>query len=339
MLLPKSWKSPVKVDLNHRLKDSFCPYKPRTDGIQTKNNQISATIVKNFRFWQPDSTENFISKISRLKSKVAQLFGLGLCISLIVAQILASVSVPGYAAQLSEILNRGFLVVAVKDNLPPLGFRSADGTLQGLEIDLARYLAQELLGDANAVELRPVSNENRLAVVFDHEVDLAIASVTANRVRSRMVSFSPPYYWDGTALVSKTIGPQTSNLASNLAARVAGRKIAVLNGSSTIAVIRYHLPAAQLVGVDSYQEAYRLLEAMEAIAFAGDASVLTGWVQEYAEYSLLPVQLGTQPLAVVMPKGQQYAQLREKVNQAIAIAHSDGWLLARIQYWGLPSIN
>jgi polar amino acid transport system substrate-binding protein len=308
---------------------------PRTHGIQTKNNQVSATIVKIFRFWQPDSTENLISKISPLKSKIAQLFGLGLCISLIVTQILASVSVPVYAAQLSEILNRGFLVVAVKDNLPPLGFRNADGTLQGLEIDLARHLAQELLGDANAVELRPVSNVNRLSVVFDDEVDLAIASVTANRVRSRMVSFSPPYYWDGTALVSKTIAPETSNLA----ATVAGRKIAVLNGSNTIAVIRYHLPAAQLVGVDSYQEAYRLLEADEAIAFAGDASVLTGWVQEYAEYSLLPVQLGTQPLAVVMPKGQQYAQLREKVNRAIAIAHSDGWLLDRIQYWGLPSIH
>lgn len=293
-------------------------------------------IVKNFRFWQRDCRENLTSKISILKSKISQFFGLGLCMSLMATQILTSVSFAGSAAQLPdrlpEILDRGFLVVAVKDNLAPLGFRTADGTLQGLEIDLARRLAQELLGDSNAVELRPVSNVNRLSVVFDHEVDLAIAGVTANRVRSRMVSFSPPYYLDGTALVSKTIRPNPSNLA----ATVAGRKIAVLNGSSSIAVVRYHLSAAQLVGVDSYQEAYSLLEAGEAIAFAADASVLTGWVQEYPEYSLLPVQLGTQPLAVVMPKGQQYRQLREKVNQAIAIAQADGWLLDRTQSWGLP---
>jgi polar amino acid transport system substrate-binding protein len=289
-------------------------------------------MVKNFRWWQLDFTGHLTSKISILKSKIFQFFGLGLCVSLIATQILASFSFPGYAAQLSEILDRGSLVVAVKDNLPPLGFRSADGTLQGLEIDLARRLAEELLGDSNAVQLKPVSNVNRLSVVFDHEVDLAIAGVTANRVRSRMVSFSPPYYLDGTGLVSKIIVSGTSNLA----ATVAGRKIAVLNGSSTIAVVRYHLPTAQLVGVDSYQEAYSLLEADEAIAFAADASVLSGWVQEYPKYSFIPVQLGTQPLTVVMPKGQQYAFLRQKVNQAIAIAQADGWLLQRVQYWGLP---
>lgn len=288
--------------------------------------------MSNLRFWPLDFSGKLTSKLSSLKSKITQYFGLGLCLSLMGTQILASVSLPGHAAQLPEILERGTLIVAVKDNLRPLGFRDSDGTLQGLEIDLARRLAADLLGDSNAVQLEPVSNRNRLSVVFDHEVDLAIASVTANRVRSRLVSFSLPYYLDGTALVSKTIVRGTRNLAAS----VAGRKIAVLKGSSTIAVVRYHLNAAQLVGVDSYQEAYSLLEAGEVNAFAADATVLAGWVQEYPEYSLLPVQLGTQPLAVVMPKGQQYAPLREKVNQAIAIAQTEGWLLERAQSWGLP---
>jgi polar amino acid transport system substrate-binding protein len=325
MSLPKWWKWPVKV----ALRDSFCQ---ENIASKPKIKRFQSAIVKNFRWWQRENTRNLTSKILILKSKIFQLFGLGLCVSLIATQILASFSFPGYAAELSEILERGSLVVAVKDNLPPLGFRSADGTLQGLEIDLARRLAEELLGDSNAVELKPVSNVNRLSVVFDHEVDLAIAGVTANRVRSRIVSFSPPYYLDGTGLVSKRIVRGTGNLA----ATVAGRKIAVLNGSSTIAVVRYYLPTAQLVGVNSYQEAYSLLEADEAIAFAADASVLAGWVQEYPEYSFFPVQLGTQPLAVVMPKGQQYSRLRQKVNQAIAIAQADGWLLERTQYWGLP---
>lgn len=292
--------------------------------------------MSNLRFWPLDFTGKLTSKLSTVTSKIAQLFGLGLCLSLVGTQILASVSLPGHTAlspdRLPEILERGTLIVAVKDNLRPLGFRDSEGTLQGLEIDLARRLAADLLGDSNSVQLEPVSNLNRLSVVFDHEVDLAIAAVTANRVRSRLVSFSLPYYLDGTALVSKTIVRGTRNLAAS----VAGRKIAVLNGSSTIAVVRYHLSAAQLVGVDSYQQAYSLLETGKVNGFAADATVLAGWVQEYPEYSLLPVQLGTQPLAVVMPKGQQYAQLRQKVNQAIAIAQTEGWLLERVQYWGLP---
>ena len=290
-------------------------------------------MVKNFRWWQLDLSGNLISKISiLLKSKIFQFFCLGLCVSLIATQILALFTFPGDATELSQILDRGSLVVAVKDNLPPLGFRNSDGSLQGLEIDLARRLAEELLGDSNALKLKPVANVNRLSVIFDREVDLAIAAVTANRVRSRIVSFSLPYYLDGTGLVSKKIVRGTSNLAAPLT----GKKIAVLNGSSTIAVVRYHLPTAQLVGVNSYQEAYSLLEADGAIAFAADASVLSGWTIEYPEYSFFPVELGTQPLAVVMPKGQQYARLHQKVNRAIAIAQTDGWLLERVQYWGLP---
>jgi polar amino acid transport system substrate-binding protein len=267
-----------------------------------------------------------------LKSKITQFFGWGLCLSLVLSPIFAGFPLPGHTAQWPEILQRGTLIVAVKDNLRPLGFRSPDGTLQGLEIDLARRLAAELLGDSNAVKLEPVSNVNRLSVVFNHQVDLAIASVTANRVRSRLVDFSLPYYLDGTALVSKTMVPDVLNRVTT----GAGQKIAVLNASSTIAIVRYHFPAAQLVGVDSYQQGYSLLEAGQATAFAGDASVLTGWVQEYPDYSLLPVQLGTQPLAVVMPKGQQYADFRAKVNQAIAALQADGWLLARTTSWGLP---
>jgi polar amino acid transport system substrate-binding protein len=37
-----------------------------------------------------------------------------------------------------------------------------------------------------------------------------------------------------------------------------------------------------------------------------------------------------------MPKGQQYAELRAKVNQAIAALQADGWLWERAKYWGLP---
>jgi len=40
---------------------------------------------------------------------------------------------PVQSAELDEIEERGKLIVAVKDNLRPLGFRDAAGNLQGLE--------------------------------------------------------------------------------------------------------------------------------------------------------------------------------------------------------------
>jgi polar amino acid transport system substrate-binding protein len=233
------------------------------------------------------------------------------------------------AAQMPEIQRRGYLTIAVKDNLRPLGFRDANGNLQGLEIDLAQRLAVDLLGKPNAVKLEPVANRDRLSVVLNNKVDFAIARVTATESRSRLVSLSVPYYYDGSYLVVKDTGIQQIN-------DLAKRKIAVLNHSSTIADVRYYVPNAELVGVNSYAEAREQMESNAVAAFGADASVLSGWVQQYPQYRLLPTKLSTAPLSVAMPKGVQYDDLRRQVNEAIARYLAEGWLKQRAQYWGLP---
>ncbi|MCC5630712.1 transporter substrate-binding domain-containing protein [Nostoc sphaeroides CHAB 2801] len=244
------------------------------------------------------------------------------CFSVVGTGLIAS------AAEMPEIQQRGYLTVAVKDNLRPLGFRDANGNLQGLEIDLAQRLALDLVG-TEAVKLKPVANRDRLAVVLDKKVDFAIARVTATESRSRIVSFSVPYYLDSTVLVTKDASVQKLS-------DFAKQKIAVLNNSSTIAQVRYYVPNAELVGVNSYNEARDKIETNAAFAFAADASVLSGWVQQYPQYRLLPIKLSTEPLSVVMPKGLQYDDLRRNVNQAIARYLAEGWLQRRVQYWGLP---
>lgn len=234
-----------------------------------------------------------------------------------------------WAAETLEGQQQGKLVVAVKDNVRPLGFRDAEGNLQGFEIDLARRLAQKLFGDPEAVVLQPVSNAERLNLVAEGKVDLAIARVTYTEARSRLVDFSHYYYLDSTSLVTRN--PTVKDLED-----LAQAKIAVLEDSSTIAVVRSTLPDAQLVGVPSYQAALATLEAGEAQAFAADASVLTGWVQEYPQYRQLPVQLSTHALCVILPKGLQYEGLRQQVNDAIARWRESGWLRQTAQRWGLP---
>lgn len=237
---------------------------------------------------------------------------------------------PTLAAEFKEITQRGKLIVAVKDNLPPLGFTDDRGNLQGLEIDLAKQLAKELLGNADAVELQPVSNQDRLRVILEGKVDLTIARVAITASRSRVVDFSDYYYIDGTGLVTKEAS--VKNLLD-----LRDRKIAVLNNSNTITIIKNQLPSTQLIGVNSYQEALNLLENNDADAFAADRTVLTGWVREYPNYRQLPETLGGEALCVVMPRGLQYTELRNKINDAIETWQQSGWLQERIKYWGLPN--
>ena len=236
------------------------------------------------------------------------------------------------AAELVEIVERGYLVVGVKDNVRPLGFRGEAGQLQGLEIDLARRLGEQLLGDPDAVVLQPLSNRDRLLAVVEDRVDLTIARVTATRPRSHQVRFSDAYYLDGTALI--TLDPFIERLAD-----IRQQTIAVLTGSSTIAVVRHRLPEARLIGVASYQDARSRLESGDAIAFAADVSVLSGWVQEYPQYHLIPALLSTEPLCVVMPRGLQYDDLHRQVSGTIRRWKSEGWLEERALHWGLPWAN
>lgn len=246
---------------------------------------------------------------------------------LVGAQLCVSPSL--FAADLQTIAQRGKLIVGVKDNVRPLGFRDAQGKLQGFEIDVARQLAQELLGRADAIELKPVSNRDRITVVLDQQVDFTIARVTATDLRARIVVFSEPYYFDSTGIITRNAGIQTQRDLAN-------QSIAVLNNSSTIAILRYQLPQAKLVGVVSYEAGRQLLESGQVIGFAADTSVLEGWSQELPGYRVLPFRLSSEPLAIVFPKGIQTDDLRRSVNLIIRRWKASGWLQQRATYWGLP---
>jgi polar amino acid transport system substrate-binding protein len=258
-------------------------------------------------------------------SKLLASFALTLLTTFTVASLYTQMS----AAELTEIQRRGKIVVAVKDNTPPLGYLNEQGKLTGLEIDIARRLAKDILGNENAVVLQPVTNQNRLKLVLNNQVDIAIARVSDTASRRRIVDLSSYYYLDGTGMITQDVTVANSEGLSK-------SKIAVLYGSTTIAIVRDRLPNAQLIGVNSYQEALNLLESKQVQAFAGDITVLTGWSQEYPQYKLLPERLSGEPLCIVMPKGLQHKKLHLAIEKAIAQWQKSGWLQERIKYWGLP---
>jgi polar amino acid transport system substrate-binding protein len=247
------------------------------------------------------------------------------------ALAISSIGIPhslAVAGTLKEIQQRRKLIVAVKDNTPPLGFRDRSGNLQGLEIDIARKLATEIFNKSDAIELVPVVNQNRLKVVIDGTVDLTIARVTVTPNRSRVIDFSRYYYLDGTGII--TDRPKIAK-----ARDLTGQKVAVLDRSSTIASVRYIIPQAQLVGVASYQQAQELLAAGKVIAIAADRSLLIGWASANPSYRILPDRLSTEALGIVIPKGTKYQPLRDLVDRSIGDWQANGWLEERIRYWGL----
>jgi polar amino acid transport system substrate-binding protein len=234
-----------------------------------------------------------------------------------------------WGADLETIKTRGYLIVAVKDNLRPLGFRDATGELQGFEIDIAKRLAKDLLGREDAVKFLPVQNTDRITVLTENKADVTIAHLTATAARSRLVYFTYPYYFEGTALL--TPGPVKTPQA------LAAKPIAVLKGAVNAEVAaRRAIPNVKLVFVESYAAAAGQIDRQEVAGFVGDVSPLVGWQQERAGFGLLPLAGMREPMAIAFPKGLQYESLGVALRQSLETWRQEDWLSKGAIRWGLP---
>ncbi|NJK36081.1 MAG: transporter substrate-binding domain-containing protein [Oscillatoriales cyanobacterium SM2_2_1] len=233
--------------------------------------------------------------------------------------------IPPAAAQWEVIQRRDRLVVGVKDNLPPLGFRDRQGALVGFEVEIARQLAQDLLGDASKVELVPLRNAERFEALWEGRVDLVIAQVTLTRNRSRVVTFSPPYYTaQSVVIVPRSRRPEQPP-----------DTIAVLRGSNVIPMVQFHHPQAQTIGIGSYAEGIAALTRGQVSALAGDRLALHQWLIDNPDYTTL-APIGSHSLAIAMPRGLDHYPLHERLSQSVERLRQSGWLRDRAQFWRLP---
>ncbi|MBD2178028.1 transporter substrate-binding domain-containing protein [Pseudanabaena sp. FACHB-1998] len=230
----------------------------------------------------------------------------------------------GQIDTLTKVQKRGKLIIGVKDNLPPLGFRDRNGNLSGLEIDIARELGKEL---NIPVELVPLKNRDRLSALATSQVDLAIAQITVTGNRSRLIDFSLPYYTDSTIAIAK-IGTTAQEINQPMA-------IAVLKNSAAIAAIQSQFPKAAIIGASSYADGLAALQSGKVKAFVGDRSSLTQWLKENPDYAIIGNPLALHSLAIALPRGLQHLELREKVLPIVEKWRKNGWLKARTNYWNL----
>ena len=91
---------------------------------------------------------------------------------------------------IDAITARGVIRIGVPDDLPPFGAPSADGELEGYDIDVANLLAKDL---GVRAELVPLTSGNRVASLLAHRVDLLVANLGVNPERAKSIAFSAPY--------------------------------------------------------------------------------------------------------------------------------------------------
>ena len=99
-----------------------------------------------------------------------------------------------------KVMERGKIVIGVKADYKPWGFRDENGNLVGMEIDMAMDVAAKMGVEA---ELVPVQSSNRMQFLEQGKTDMFIATMSDRADRREIVGIpGPNYYTSGTNIMS-----------------------------------------------------------------------------------------------------------------------------------------
>ncbi|HUP33427.1 MAG TPA: amino acid ABC transporter substrate-binding protein [Gaiellaceae bacterium] len=104
---------------------------------------------------------------------------------------------------LSTIQSRGTLNCGVNEAVPGFGFVSQGGEFEGFDIDYCKVVAAAVLGDAEAVEYKPLTAEQRFTALQSGEIDVLIRNTTrtASRDGSEGATFLTTTFYDGQGMM------------------------------------------------------------------------------------------------------------------------------------------
>jgi len=105
--------------------------------------------------------------------------------------------------QNAGVSSQGELVVATKE-APPFAMKSADGTWQGISIDLWRRVADELHLHYRFAEVPSV--QALIDGIAAGKFDVAVATLTVTADRERILDFTQPFYATGLGIAVPTGG-------------------------------------------------------------------------------------------------------------------------------------
>ncbi len=161
-------------------------------------------------------------------------------------------AVQARADDLATIKQRGTLIVGVKADYPPFGFRAPSGQIEGIEPALAADVAKSL---GVKLQLVPVVAANRMQFLEQGKIDLMLATLTDTPERRRVIDIvQPDYYASGFNIMV----PKSMNLTSW--DELKGKPVCGIQGAY------YNKEAAERLG-------------MQVIAFTGTAEALTALKQ------------------------------------------------------------
>jgi len=229
---------------------------------------------------------------------------------------------------LDQIIETGVLRVGMSGNQPPYNAVSRDGSMIGLDVDLANTIAVAMGVELN-IEQMPFPQ--LLPALEAGDLDLVMSGVSITAERARTVSFVGPYTMSGKSILTNSTALATIEAAGQI--NRADLRLAALANSTSQQFIEDNLPESQFVPVSDYDEAVRMVQEDEVDALVADMAICILAVMRHpsAGFATLNQPLTIEPIGIVVPASD--GQLRNVVQNYVTALEGMGLLEELRKKW------
>ena len=246
-----------------------------------------------------------------------------------------SFALPAYAEQCSndvwdKTMKRGKVVVGVKADYKPWGYRDTDGNIVGMEVDIAQAAA-----DAMGVELETVAvqSSNRMQFLEAGKVDMIVATMSDRADRRKIVGIiQPNHYTSGTNIMSpKALA--FKNWEDLRGKNVCGKQGAFYN---SVVTERY---GVNVVAFTGNAEAKQALRDKKCVAWVYDDSSI-GSDLASGNFDAFEMPLSSEddnPWAIAVPLAERDCVFGNFMSGLVFNMHQSGKLIELEKKWGIKA--
>jgi len=219
---------------------------------------------------------------------------------------------------LDQIKSRDKLVVGVKFDTKLFGLKNPmNDEVEGFDVDIAKALANIILGDPAKVELKEVTSKTRMPMLNNGEIDMIIATMTITDERKKEVDFSDVYFKAGQSLLVKK-----GSAIKGLEDITKGTKVLAVKGSTSVDNIKEKAPDATVLEFENYQDGFSALKAGQGDTLTTDNAILYGMVAQDGNYEVVGDTFTDEPYGIAIKKGE--TGLVDAVNEGLKTLKSNG---------------
>ena len=197
---------------------------------------------------------------------------------------------------------------------------TATGEVSGFDTAIGQVLARYIIGGSDdartLLDITQVTSDTREVVLGNGSVQAVIATYTITPERAKKIDFAGPYYSSAQAVLVRADESKITGVSD-----LAGVKVAVQSGSSSIKALQEAAPKAEQTPFNDHNTCLSALETRQVDAYVVDEWLLRSAMQGSDAFKIVGEPFSQDPYGIGLPQG---SDAKAFVNAFLKKIYDDG---------------